>query len=143
MTNISPQSDPLVVRAEDFKPFLEQYLREYEREVDLFGNELEQTGYPGEVPRAGAIDVLSKEAGIDPRRIFAFRHGETKSITYRVFDKLIQAMGMPQWAAQIPVYRNPRWSVPKFVAWLNEQGLTPEDINVELTMPEAGEAQPA
>ena len=140
--NGRPNADPIVVLTEDFRPHLDAYIDAWRSEWELenediigaFGSAGVAGGGKQEIP-AGAIEVLSAESGILPRRILAIRKGETRVTTLNTFDALITAMGMPMLAQELTLYRNPMWGVAKFIGWLGEQSLTPEDINVSVELP--------
>lgn len=131
--------DPLVVLTRDFAPYLERYIYEYDRDVDVAGNKLNENMYGVNnsvtIPRAGAITVLSAQTGVTVRRIYAIRNKEAVTLKFSIFDRLIAAMGMPQWATEIPVYKHSKWTAKKFLDWLAEQDLTLEDINAHVDIP--------
>jgi hypothetical protein len=140
-------ADPIVVRTADFKPILESYIQSWRANegaeledpvIGAFGVGGMNGGGTESIVPAGAIEVLAEESGIRARRILAIRKGETHFITLATFDALITAMGMPMLAQELTLYRNPLWGVSRFITWLGEQGLTPEDVRVRRVPPPKG-----
>ena len=127
-------ADPFVVLTADFAPYLNAYITEHQAEADNHGAG-RQYADKAALKMAGPIEVLSAESTIKPRRLLDMRKPDVQmSITFNSFDKIICAMGRPELALQIPVYRNPRYSRERFLALLERQGLKPEDVNVNVEL---------
>jgi hypothetical protein len=133
--------DPLAVRAEDLKPYVEEFIEKFNALHPVHSADVSGFGHGGNPAGFGAVHYLiSKMEGNMHLTYEGFknssyvgllrrvRNGDTAVIGYGKADILCMAMGRPDIMQILDVIPNPGFSKEKWEAWAEENGWAKERV---------------
>ncbi len=110
-------SDPLVVETSRLAAFLNGWIERYAPKVETIDTHDDQ--------RLTPLQYLAEHSKLDPRAIARVLKNETKITTFALAEQLLCAIDRTDVIAPgnlIPVFKNPQWSMRRFLAYMRSSG---------------------